>query len=646
MLCLLLTKQLHNSDNVSQLSDESFIVHQLLSLWRFLSADSTITLVDDNVLRKSLSTLSRALEHEENAYNEMLWLFHIRLSHALGDMEGELQIAEQAGSFIPRSHRLWLHYLTTSCFESLTTMESMYGRILAYISAQHAATMNDSTDDGITKVSSVSILLTAIIVSLCVKLYRAGKSTRVLEILGSVIDIQPTSLSSNYFDVRLLDQRELASIAMIYAHILLFNEIPPHMAIWALSSVGQPPNVKQFAYTIESLGLVSAREHAQKHEANIPIGQRQQALEVYNFMIGKWNYSKSTHDTGSIVLTNWIILFTASYELDFASGDHPLNVLSEHQWLQIKLFPFAAFTAARVLGEIMGHRNQANEIMLSVVSTVDEEHVSEALYYYFSLHQCRQDQDQGVSGGFVCHKSEWLKLTSRFYEIGGRLEEDAIQICDCTDPEKMCKLLNELVMVWMDRWRLTDGETTMLKIGDVYLLLSVIQLLSLLAGPTEAIESLQPILRSSKLDSIPIEWRNLIWKMRFVLEFIVTFQSQRASSPLAAINYGTEFVTLFSTYIDRMSAEKEQKQHLKTNVSRAVMRYDVQAALQECLSPSRSYSSIQSAQMELFRMVVKAVPRAEVSSLFGKFAQSLGHAPEFWLMFAGESYVFHSDAVA
>lgn len=639
---LLLIKQLYDSDDVSQLSDESFVYHQLMSVWRFLGTDSSTTAsIDENLLKRSLSTLSRALEHEENAYNEVLWLFHLQLSQVLGDLEGVLQTAEQAGLFIPRSHGLWLHYLSISHFDSIPTMEAMYGRILAHISKKYES-MNESAEEEIMKASSLSILMTAVLVSLCVRLFRAGKSTRVLEILGSVINFHPASTSTTFVDARILDQRELACITMTYAHILLFNEIPAHMGTWAMSTVNQPPKVKQFAYTIESFGLNSAPGYAQDGDSTRSFERRKQALDVYESLIEQWNPNTSSFDTGNVLYTNWILVLSSSCEVDHANDDHLLHVLLEHHWPQIKLLPLAAFTAARVLDELVGHRTKAVEFMIAVVNTVDEKYISEALYYYLCLHQCSQAKDPCQDGDFVCHRSVWVQLTRLFGKIPGHLVEKATTIHEQTDPEEYRKFLDELIMIWMDRWRLVDGGTTPLKLSDIYLLLNVIQLLSLLIGPTGAIESLEPILRSSRLDFIPIEWRQIIWKMRFMLESSVIFQSLQRSLPhQTAISYTTGLMLLFRTYMDRMNVESEQKQKLKATVSKAVMRHDVEAALQECLSPFGRNSAIELAQMELFQMVVGAIPPSETSTLFSKFIEPLGHAPEFWLMFAGELYLLY-----
>ncbi|KAE9051332.1 hypothetical protein PR001_g1538 [Phytophthora rubi] len=181
------------SDEAANLSDDDRLQQQLVFLCKELnvvhrSGASRKLNIEESNLKRCLHTLSRALEVEANAYCEALWLLYLHLCGQVASKQTEIDTVEQAVQFLPSSHALWLRYVSTYDFDSVGMAEGIYWRLL-----EHLARVN-SGEDGL-QVSNVSpkkelsILLTAICFHLCIKLWRAGATRRVLELLSALLQI-------------------------------------------------------------------------------------------------------------------------------------------------------------------------------------------------------------------------------------------------------------------------------------------------------------------------------------------------------------------------------------------------------------------------------------------------------------------------
>ncbi|KAE9252508.1 hypothetical protein PF004_g1929 [Phytophthora fragariae] len=181
------------SDEAANLSDDDRLQQQLVFLCKELnvvhrSGSSRKLNIEESNLKRCLHTLSRALEVEANAYCEALWLLYLHLCGQVASKQTEIDTVEQAVQFLPSSHALWLRYVSTYDFDSVGMAEGIYWRLL-----EHLARVN-SGEDGL-QVSNespkkeLSILLTAICFHLCIKLWRAGATRRVLELLSALLQI-------------------------------------------------------------------------------------------------------------------------------------------------------------------------------------------------------------------------------------------------------------------------------------------------------------------------------------------------------------------------------------------------------------------------------------------------------------------------
>ncbi|KAE9135486.1 hypothetical protein PF005_g1867 [Phytophthora fragariae] len=181
------------SDEAANLSGDDRLQQQLVFLCKELnvvhrSGSSRKLNIEESNLKRCLHTLSRALEVEANAYCEALWLLYLHLCGQVASKQTEIDTVEQAVQFLPSSHALWLRYVSTYDFDSVGMAEGIYWRLL-----EHLARVN-SGEDGL-QVSNVSpkkelsILLTAICFHLCIKLWRAGATRRVLELLSALLQI-------------------------------------------------------------------------------------------------------------------------------------------------------------------------------------------------------------------------------------------------------------------------------------------------------------------------------------------------------------------------------------------------------------------------------------------------------------------------
>ncbi|KAL4152542.1 hypothetical protein PRNP1_009470 [Phytophthora ramorum] len=135
------------SDEAANLSDNARLQHQLIYLCKKLSVrQSSSTFRDLNIeeanLTRCLHTLSRALEVEANAYCEALWLLYLHLCGEAANKQMEIDMVEHAVQFLPSSHALWLRYISTYDFDSVSMAEGVYWRLM-----EHLARVN-STEDG------------------------------------------------------------------------------------------------------------------------------------------------------------------------------------------------------------------------------------------------------------------------------------------------------------------------------------------------------------------------------------------------------------------------------------------------------------------------------------------------------------------
>ncbi|KAH7492025.1 Adenylate cyclase [Phytophthora ramorum] len=205
------------SDEAANLSDNARLQHQLIYLCKKLSvSQSSSTFRDLNIeeanLTRCLHTLSRALEVEANAYCEALWLLYLHLCGEAANKQMEIDMVEHAVQFLPSSHALWLRYISTYDFDSVSMAEGVFWRLM-----EHLARVN-STEDGedaaqVTPSKDLSILLTAMCFHLCIKLWRAGATSRVLKLLSAFLKLGDTPSEFDWCGmVDLLQQNDSDSL--------------------------------------------------------------------------------------------------------------------------------------------------------------------------------------------------------------------------------------------------------------------------------------------------------------------------------------------------------------------------------------------------------------------------------------------------
>lgn len=160
----------------ARLKGELQALHSLLSRSRAAPRKANV--------ESCLKTLSKALEIEDNAYCEELWLLHLHLSRFLpavddNNLQGELEMAEQALNFVPGSVSLWRHFLllrSTSVGTLDAATES--SRVLL----QAIATISQGVKGQRTK-DAFSVLLCDIILHACALYCNAGVSEDAVSFL-------------------------------------------------------------------------------------------------------------------------------------------------------------------------------------------------------------------------------------------------------------------------------------------------------------------------------------------------------------------------------------------------------------------------------------------------------------------------------
>ncbi|KAF1783846.1 putative zinc-finger domain [Phytophthora cactorum] len=182
-------------DEGVNLSDDDHLQQQLLFLCKELnlkqrSGTSRTLAVEEANLKRCLHTISRALEVEANAYCEALWLLYLHLCRQATNRQTEIDMVEQGVQFLPNSHALWLRYISTYDFDSVGMAEGIYWRLLEHLARTNSAEDGSKTS---TATKEVSILLTAICFHLCIKLWHAGATSRILELLSALLQLDKES---------------------------------------------------------------------------------------------------------------------------------------------------------------------------------------------------------------------------------------------------------------------------------------------------------------------------------------------------------------------------------------------------------------------------------------------------------------------
>ncbi|KAG1707314.1 hypothetical protein DVH05_026507 [Phytophthora capsici] len=620
------------SDEAANLSDEDRLQLQLLFICKELNLNSRsgsarALAVDEENLKRCLSTLSRALEIEENAYCEALWLLYLRLCGQVTSRQTEVDMAEQAVQFLPNSHVLWLRYISIYDFDSVGTVEKLIWRLLTYISRLNTA--EDQLKPTPTK--ETSILLTAMTFHLCIKLWCAGATTRVLEILSALL-FGDTSSKFAWCDMvrGQLRDNELIAICLSYGHILLFNELPGVIEHWVAANSDECIPVKGVAYSAESL-----------RQAQIDVDEPifTQVLASYELAHQSFvNGCDTMRESGNVILSNWMLLL--SLQGDRSKSDEPLKTFLEEKIDTIRQHPGASLLAVKVMMGLNSFDKQfVAQLMRTMLTQSPDAQFPEALHHY--LFACRDFSDlfndlDAMFPDVMIRLASLLSVdTNKIEKSVQDIKEDSSNI---SKSRSLKALMETLLGAWMDRLvslrREVNAQCQTQSInqvrttGNIYVALDICHLMGSLLETSVAIDSIQLVLNSSSFATLSSESRQLVWMQRFVFELDqlqqekgVQWREQQA-----------RLMQLFRLYMKDMSVEAEMTRQVSRRLKHDVGRNAVADAVLDCLYPERSQLISYGENLELFRLCVAAV--SEKAAFYSSFTDSLALSSEFSLAFS------------
>lgn len=617
-------------------------IFQCLHLRAFSSSSTPV--LDVSKLELSLRTLSRALEIEANAYCEALWLLYLHLSTLLPkrDFDVEFEMTEQANQFIPGSHRLWVRYMAAGRLESTKFSEALHSKALC-----HVATAGSFPRDE--KGSSLSGLLTAIVIHLCIKLHSAGRTRRGLELLAVLLQIKATTAETAPVEwcevVRgCMSWSDLATLAMVYAHMLLFQEVPSHLHKWLRVSGGQQIHVPAFVYTVELFQGDSVRL------TQLPLGDVHAGADAYKRAFDLIDQSEGVASRRflDVVVNNWLILeaFLDARERD--SGVADFDRFVQEQRNVLTTLPGACFTAAKLLlvGCDPDRSTTARQLVLAMLDEASDDKFPEALHYY--LCALRGFQQLFVAAGVAqlsVDVDAAVRLVANVHTVDrDELASSVSEIKAETNPFAKAKMLKRwlfhLFTAWMDELaaasrRLGEDNPTSHNV-DVYVALAICQLMSVLLEPSVAVEAAELLLRSSKLLYLPAEARQLVWSLRFVLEMDTAMHNHAEQrTPELAKSVRAASVQLFRRYMESMNVATEAIALATSRISAAATRDGIQAAVFECLYPQHSPWLLLDENLALLGLCTSSVPEFELPSHFRSYHYWLSPSPDFCVSYAG-----------
>lgn len=594
-------------------------------------------MIEESKLKLSLHTLSRALEIEENAYCEALWLLYLHLSSLLPtrDCDSEFEMAEQAIQLIPTSHQLWVHYIAVGKLESIQVSEALHCRILGHLSKP--GSFGGRAGDA----SELSRLLVAIVLHLCVKLCHAGNRGRALELLAAVLQIkQPASALDWCEDVRgRLKHSDVAMLSMVYVHLLLFFEIPAHIVTWLHVSGHQQVHIPAFAYTAESF------EQNRVRLDGLDEGEVRFALAAYELAFKSIEPRNVASDQFmDIILNNWIILVASVDTRDCSRSRGLDKFVEEYQGFVVR-FPGASFTAAKLLADMQRQTLHAHQLMLDMMTQSSAKQFPEALHYY--LYACRGFSESAETPDveFPVLLDVIVRLSSDLDVNHQELEFSLAAIKADTNPfgkvKSLKKLLYGLLSAWMDQ--LAAAKTRQLpkqpeeherEPADIYIALDICQLMSMLLEPSVAIDGLDMVLNSSKLKLLSSESRQLAWTLRFIFQLDHSVREKPIPESFKLLR--SALLQLFRKYMERMNTVTESITQASDRLAQAITQHGVQTAIVECLYPQHKPWSLLDGNLDIFQLCAAAIPTLELSTFFRATHHWLSPSPAFCLAYAGK----------
>ncbi|ETK76512.1 hypothetical protein F441_17437 [Phytophthora nicotianae CJ01A1] len=621
-------------DEAVNLSDDDLLQQQLLFLCKELNLNqrsgvSRTLAADEANLKRCLHTLSRALEVEENAYCEALWLLYLRLCRQVTNRQTEIDMVEQGVQFLPNSHALWLRYISTYDFESVGMAEGIYWRLLEHIARTNSAEDGSKTP---TTTKEVSILLTAICYHLCIKLWHAGATSRVLELLSALLQLGNESPEFSWCSMvrDRLRGDELIVFSLVFAHILLFKELPGLIEHWVAASSNEGIPMKGLSYTAEFL---------RGRDGDIDKGAFTRALKAYELSFQTFEKDcGGMRDAGNVILSNWMLILAMQHGR--SDKNELLSAFFRDYLDKISYYPGASLTAAKLMGLTSTGEQQAHQLMLTMMNRSTETQFPEALHHY--LFACRQSS--ALVDALDKTFPEVMKRLANLLNVDIDKVEKSLQDI-MHDTSKISKshtlkdLLEALLSAWMDQLALlrrgsqrqpTDKVTRSL--ADIYVALDIFHLMGLLLEPSVAIDGIQMVLSSLSFDALSLEARQLAWMQRFV--FQVDLLQQEELDSVLWREHQPMLTQLFRRYMTEMSVEAEMMRQVSKRVTRDISNRAIEDAVRDCLNPERSQLITYDVNLELFRLCSAAVAGPEKAAFYASCTDLLALSSEFSLAFS------------
>ena len=626
------------SDEIVQQSDNNRLHQQLVFLSTELDTNlrggaSHVIDVGETNLKRCLHTLSRALEVEANAYCEALWLLYLCLCKQVTNKQTELDMAEQAGQFLPNSHALWLRYVSTYDFDSVGMAEEIYWRLLAHLAQGTMSTKDGQLALKPTPTKQRSILLTAICFHLCTKLWNAGATSRVVEILSALLEFGNTSSDIDCCSMirRQLRSEELIVFCLAFTHVLLFNELPELIEHWVVASSDEDIPVKGMAYSLGSF----ERDCFRKDE-----GICARILAAYDLAYQTFEKEcDNDRDAGNVILINWMLAL-AHYD-DRGRNKKTLQTFFEQKLDAIQQFPGASLIAARLMGSTQTGKEQGCQLMVSMMSQSSLATFPEALHCYLSA--CRQFPElvDALNDTFVDVMERLASL------LGFDVDEVKRSIHDIMyDTSSVCKsraqkaLLDGLLTAWVDKFGALQAlnrdrsiDQRPKQLAQICVALDICQLMSILLGPSAAIDGIQRVLSSSSFGAFSYEARQLAWAQRFLFQLDLLQRNMQESLPWR--EHQARLTRLLRKYMDEMSVEAELARQVSQYVWRDIARNAVDGAVCACLYPERHHLITFDVNLQRFLLCSNAVAEREQAAFYASFTTSLALSPDFSLAFTG-----------
>ncbi|TMW66420.1 hypothetical protein Poli38472_004185 [Pythium oligandrum] len=607
------------NDDTSRMDEASYLCGELDVLHKLLYAESPGEQFDEDRVKESLHTLSRALEVEANAYSEVLWYLYLRLGRLLPDrkLEDEIEMAEVALKFLPGSVRLWRMYLSVcASSESLETVTSSFVGLAQYI-AVDAVTKARSSE------RSFSTLLCDIIIQICAKFCRAGASDRAIEVVNAFLT--PEARTDGAWQTGVLTKivvDDLVVLALIGLRLVVLKELPLWLEARGFADDPIDPSTLMLSFSSVQCRL------RHKHKCHVQADLRS-ARRIYE-ECQLLNVTGATMKAMVALRYSWVVLLAAT-DCDVET-QRSLKAVAEDECRQVDRSPRLLVALVEIARQQYQDEAFAQELLKAMIRHPQEDDswawYGEAVHCFLlhSQHFTDSMSPAWMSNDFPAP----VEIVSGLARcVGVPLSPETIaavssDISAATQQafldESLPKLLNDVT----DAMFSTTDEDASLQ--TCYVLLSVCQLLSRLKEPAQGIEALDSVLAKRRFHDLPLSCRRVMWAVRFVL------QSDAATRDSAQIR---EFPALLRRYLVDCSASVASRTAVSRRLGQLVAALPVEEVLPTGifmgLEPPRYVSS--ALDIELLHLCLASVPAHERSHLFAQFHSFFYSNPEFTLMF-------------